>query len=286
MFSMESAICTSRPVPLSFNSRLMKVFALVALTCIVFPITPLDVWPNAVLDALKAALATTRGKITAVGVGMSSIAGFLLSLAATMEGCEADLSTIRTNILSSSSLRNSKLTRKNEILRVLPGRQATSDTRLAEANKLTGQAHANSARRSQITRDLNNPDLDLTQAQRDTLDAEYIQLKEAYPGLLTSASQAHQNAAWYENTFVKPLESELSGIDGDLIEIGMSIANLEALKTAKETELGVVSSDMSDYQRQYDELNEQYKDLRAEEYRLLNEIAAEEAKQSQSGSSQ
>ena len=284
MFSMESAISTPRPVTLSFNPRLMKVFALVALTCIVFPITPLDVWPNAVLDALKAALATTRGKIFTVGAGMATYAGFLLSLAATKEGCEADLSTIRTNILSSSSLRNSKLSRKNEILRVLPGRQATSDARLAEANKLTGEAHANSARRSQISRDLNNLDLDLTQAQRDALDAEYIELKEAYPGLLTSASQAHQNAAWYENTFVKPLESELSGIDGDLVEIGMSIANLEALKSAKEAELGVIDSDLSDFQREYDDLSKEYDALRAEEYRLLNEIAAEEAKQS--GSSQ
>ena len=286
MFSMESAISTSRPVPLSFNPRLMKVFALVALICIVFPITPLDVWPNAVLDALRAALATTRGKIAAVGVGMSSIAGFLLSLAATMEGCKADLSTIRTNILSSSSLRNSKLTRKNEILRVLPDRESTSRGKYSKAAELRGKANANRSRRNQISYDLNNRDLNLTQAQRDKLNDEYIDLKEAYPGLNDAARQAEQDAWWYDDTYVKPLKNELSGIDGDLIEIGMSIANLEALKTAKETELGVIDSDMSDYQRQYNELDKQYKALRAEEYRLLNEIAAEEAKQSQSGSSQ
>ena len=78
MFSMANALPTSsdgyQPVRL-FNRRLMKVFALVALTCIVFPLTPGVLYPNAVLDGLKALLATTQGKIVAVTGSLASIAG-------------------------------------------------------------------------------------------------------------------------------------------------------------------------------------------------------------------
>lgn len=283
MISIENTM--PAPRPLSLNPRFMRVFALVALTCIVFPITPLDVWPNPVLTALKAALSSTRGKILAVTSGMATFASLILGLETRKRSSETELSSINSELLSSVSTRNSRLRRKNEILRDLPGYESTSNGKYAKAAELRGKANANSARRNQINYDLNNRDLDLTQAQRDALNSEYITLKEAYPGLKNAAFQAEQDAAVYDNTYVKPLQKELREVDGDLRVLDYSIANLQAAKTAKEAELGVIDSDMSNFQTEYDRLGREYETLRMEEYRLLNEIAAEEAK-SGSGSSQ
>lgn len=283
MISIENTM--PAPKPLSLNPRFMRVFALVALTCIVFPITPLDVWPNPVLTALKAALSSTRGKILAVTTGMATFASLILGLETRKRSSETELSSINSELLSSVSTRNSRLRRKNEILRDLPGYESTSNGKYAKAAELRGKANANSARRNQINYDLNNRDLDLTQAQRDALNSEYITLKEAYPGLKNAAFQAEQDAAVYDNTYVKPLQKELREVDGDLRVLDYSIANLQAAKTAKEAELGVIDSDMSNFQTEYDRLGREYETLRMEEYRLLNEIAAEEAK-SGSGSSQ
>ncbi len=92
MFSMENAI--PAPRPLSLNPRLMRVFALVALTCIVFPITPLDVWPNAVLDGLKAALKVVQNNIAATTGIAIGVAGMIVTMLDIKACGEADYSTI------------------------------------------------------------------------------------------------------------------------------------------------------------------------------------------------
>lgn len=283
MISLENAI--PAPRPLSLNPRLMRVFALVALTCIVFPITPLDVWPNSVLESLKAALKLVQNNIAATTTIAFGVAGMIWTMLDIKACAEADYSEIKTNILSHKNLEASKRTRKNEILRVLPGNEITLDGKNEKATTLRGKANANSARRNQINYDLNNRDLNLTQEQRDALNEEYIDLKEAYPGLNNDAFEAEQDAAWYKSTYVDPYRKELRDIDSTLTGIATALDTLEAQKAAKEAEMGVINSDLSDFQKEYDELNKEIKALKAEEYRLLNEIAAEEAR-SQSGSSQ
>lgn len=288
MISIENAIPIpprNYGVPLSFNPRLMKVFALVALTCIVFPLTPGVVYPNAVLDFLKAALATTQGRIVAAAGSLSSIAALIYTVVNRKACSEADLSTIVGNLRTHWKFRNSTQGRINEILKTLPGRRTELNNLLSTANKATGEMHANFTRRSQIKSDLNNPALDLLQADRDRLQAEYNKLEAAYPGLVTKSSQAHQAAAKYNKAHVKPLENELSSLNNKMPRTIEIIAHYEGLKKGKEAEIEALGGDLEALENERSELDAEYKRLKEEEYSLLNRIATEEAK-SQSGSQQ
>ncbi len=288
MFSMENALPTSsgsyRPVRL-FNRRLMTVFALVALTCIVYPLAPGVVYPNSVLDFLKAALATTQGRIVAVGGSLSSI-GMMIYAMVTAKACsEADLSTIVSNLRTHWTLRNDKQTRKNEILKKLPGRRAELNKLNNAAATARSEVNTNVERRRQIDRDLNNPDLNLTKDQRAALQSENLRLLGQFSSKSTKANEATEAARNYNLNFVAPLQRELSNLNNEIPSINETITHYEGLKKGKESEIEGLGGDLQDLEAERSKLNAEYKRLKEEEVSLINQITAEEAK-SQSGSQQ
>ena len=136
-----------------------------------------------------------------------------------------------------------------------------------------------------IDRDLNNPDLGLTQDQRAALQSENLRLLGEFSSKSTRAHEKSEAARNYNLNFVAPLQSELSGLNSEIPSIEGTIDHYEALKEAKEAELEGIGADLSDFNAEYSALQSELSALRAEELRLINEIAAEEAK-SQSGSQQ